>query len=50
MKRISLVSVLVLSLVGAGPVLGATKPKPHAAVIQAAVQKPPCGVYYKYTC
>jgi hypothetical protein len=50
MKRISLVSVLALSLVGAGPVLGATKPKPHVAVIQAALKKPPCGVYYKYPC
>jgi hypothetical protein len=50
MKRISLVSVLVLSLVGAGPVLGATKPKPRLAPIQVVAKKPPCGVYYKYPC
>jgi hypothetical protein len=49
-KRLSIVSVLVLSLFGATPALAAKKPKPKAHVAVVAVHAKPCGVYYKYAC
>jgi hypothetical protein len=50
MKRISLVAVLVVSLLGAAPALAAKKPRPkaHVAVVQVKAQS--CGVYYRYSC
>jgi hypothetical protein len=54
MKRISLVAVLVVSLLGAAPALAAKKPKPkpkpkaHVTVVQAKARN--CGAYYRYSC
>jgi hypothetical protein len=50
MKRISIVSVLVVSLVGATPALAAKKPQPRAHVAVVPVSATDCGVYYKYHC
>jgi hypothetical protein len=49
MKRISIVSVLVVSLLGAAPALAVKKPIPRSAIVKVQVKKA-CGVYYKYAC
>jgi hypothetical protein len=50
MKRISIVSVLALSLLGAMPALAAKNPKPRAHIAVVQVNAKTCGVYYKYAC